>query len=134
MSNKPKPKQNRRFYSFYFRFPKKQIHIHTSIWIAALTFRFTRVNTKMRFNLYIRGCRFGIKEGWLLPFWGFKWLKPNLIAVIPHESYTGKTRQVKLHSYYTQSFNQTLVTSPKSGSQVDPGAPLSPSFSPLTPA
>ena len=30
-----------------------------------------------RFFLYVRGCRFGVKEGWLLPLTCFKWLKDH---------------------------------------------------------
>ena len=57
----------------------------------------------------------------------------NLTTTFPHESYIGKTRQVRLHSYYTQSFTQSLVTSPKSRSQVDPDAHLNPFLPSLIP-
>ena len=40
---------------------------------------------------------------------------------------------MRLHSYYTQSFNQPLVTSLESGSQIDPDALLNPFFLSLTP-
>ena len=46
-------------------------------------------------------------------FPGLSQILPNLTIAFPYKNYTGKTRQVRLHSYYTQSFNQPLVTYPK---------------------
>ena len=36
----------------------------------------------MKFSLYSRGCRFGIKEGWLLLLACFKWLKDHYEEII----------------------------------------------------
>src|SRR5450759_1563883 len=75
----PKPKQNRRFSYFYLPASRKVNPDPSCLRILFLPFRFLQVNTKMKFNLYIRGVRIGVKEGRLLLFGRFKWMKFHYI-------------------------------------------------------